>query len=508
MPKLSSSNTITLFGLVKDKLKMRNRQRQLRGTSLAVILLVAFHVWLHITNPYADISIVQQPYTTYIDKGQIKAKKNFDLKVHSNFMARSLGYYKSGFLIAQNTFSPSRLTDKKSVNETINDIHELRFDPTKPYLISGNQFSVLYTRNLGVFYNSLLDPRTALSQTDWEHRQQIYLQSALYALDSFSGGRQLTTTIVPISPRSVALTQVHPGSQPSDTLYGLLFAFQALSQSSEYPNESYKIKTIDTTQRILEERRSDFQMLLKLYLDQVQDPQTGMIKRHLILSGARDGVTRDSSFYDNVVLWSTLKLATDLGIQKYSPEYITELRTAIVSEYWDEQIGIFSDEYRDAGQPAIFSADWLIAIPTGFLKSADIQDRTKLVRIVEYSEKNGLTDPLPIKYTIAKHTGQKPAAVRWFVPNYGGDVIWSYWGAEYITLLNNLARSTQNKNYSQQAGDDIKAYDERIAQYGGFPETFKPDGTFLKTFFYKSILETGWVVQYERARYEFEHPTH
>ena len=480
---------------------------RLRVFGWGVLLLLAGHVWLAITDPYAKPSIVQSPYSASVDNGHITLKKNFTLNVYSNFAAQWLGYYKSGFLIAEHTFSPAHLTDRQTPQQTIADIHAKRFDPSRPYLISGEPFSVLYPRNLGVFYNSLLDPRTALDQADWQHRQQIYLQSALYALDAFSASHKLTTTIVPISQHTVALTEVHPGSVPSDSLYGLLYALRALSQPSPYQAQTaYTLQTVDTTRDILSSRRADVADLLRLYVAEVQDPSTGLIKRHLTLSGARDGVIRDNSFYDNVVLWKTLGLASELGVQHCSPAYLASLRADIINQYWDNRSGIFSDQYRSAGQPATFSADWLIALPTGFLDPNNDADRQKLARIVDYTEQSGLAAPLPIQYAAANTPLKVPTFVHIFDSSYGGNLIWSYWGTQYITLLDNLSQATHDSHYAQLAGRDLQAYTRVLARYGGFPETLNPDGTFHKTLFYKSILDTGWVVQYEQARYEYMHP--
>src|SRR5688572_4155124 len=115
------------------------------------ITFLAVHLWFHITNPYSRVSIVKLPYSTSVVGGRIVLSKNFNLRVHSSKFAQLLGYYKSGFLIIQNAYFGSRRAKSPNADGIIRDIHTLRFDPSKPYLISGDQFSVLYTRNLGVF---------------------------------------------------------------------------------------------------------------------------------------------------------------------------------------------------------------------------------------------------------------------------------------------------------------------------------------------------------------------
>lgn len=475
-------------------------RKRLFIAAAGVVVLIIFHFWLHITNPYAGWSIVQQPYTTSVDNGRVSLHKQFNLHVYSSPPAELLGYYKSGFLIVQNTFFGSRPSRATSVDDIIRDIHQLRFDPSKPYLISGDQFSVLYPRNLGVFYNDILNPRTALSQRDWENRQRIYLQSALYALDAFSAEKRLTTTIVPIAPHWAVLTEVHPGSVPSDSLYGILYALDALQDTQKYSTDTYKLQTADTARSVTRQRRADLQLLLKRYLAQVQDPSTGLVRSGAHLASARDGVVRDRSFYDNIVLWKTLQLADKLGIQKAPTGQLEKMHDTILDLYWDDREGHFKDDRSARTANANYSSDWLLALPTGFLSADNPADRPYLQRSIDFIRAQHIADPFPIKYQVVADVPQAPWAVRTFVPNYGSDAIWSYWGAQYMTLLGQLAHDVPDAEYQQELQRDIDIYSDKIRTYHGFPETFTPDGRFLETPVYKSIRQTGWVVQFESAR--------
>lgn len=467
--------------------------------SIATVLIL-FHFWLHFTNPYSRSSIVQQPYKTSVSPQGISVQKQFDLHTYDSSFARGLGYYKSGFLIMQNTYFGSRLAPSDTVDGIIGDIHKLRFDPSKPYLISGDQFSVLYPRNLGVFYNSLLDPHTALNQQDWQNRQRIYLQSALYALDAFSSAHDLTTTIVPIGPHSAVLTEVHPGSVPSDTLYGVLYALNTLQNPDQYANDTpYRLQTTEATKHIISTRKDDLAKLLAIYLQQVQDPSTGLLRAHQDLASARDGVVRDRSFYDTVVLWKTLALAKQLDISTSDTD-LEKMRVDILKTYWDEKEGHFRDDLSSKPKNANYASDWLITLPTGFLNPALTSDQPYLTRSIDFIRKQGIASPFPIKYQASGTTPEAPWAVRTFVPNYGGDAIWSYWGAQYLTLLGQLAHTTGDASYRSEAVQGIKTYEQKIVQYHGFPETFDAQGNFLQNAVYKSIRQTGWVVQFEQAR--------
>jgi hypothetical protein len=468
---------------------------------LACISVVfTLHVWLHITNPYASLSIVKQPYTTdVLPSGDIAVRKQFNLQAYDSPLGRAVGYYKGGFLILQNTYFGSRPAPSNRAGDIIQDIHKLRFDSSKPYLISGDQFSVLYPRNLGVFYNSLLDPHTAHDQTDWQNRQRIYLQSALYALDAFAAANSLTTTIVPIGSETAVLTEVHPGSVPSDSLYGLLYALNALQDTSHDSQSAYRLQTATVTRQILTLRRYDLARLLNIYLQQVYDPATGLVRAHCDFAGARDGVVRDRSFYDTVILWKTLSLAKQLHIPMPAVD-TGALRNKILAAYWDDAEGHFKDDLSSHPAGTNYASDWLITLPTGLLNPANPADQTYLTRSVEFIRQKGIAAPFPIKYQATNSQVDAPWAVRMFVPNYGGDAIWSYWGAQYITLLAQLSSVTGDASYRQEAQRDIAIYNQKIEQYHGFPETFDARGNFLQNAIYKSIRQTGWVVQFEQAK--------
>jgi hypothetical protein len=485
--------------MAQSKKQTPQKKKYLLTAIIIVAVIGVFHTWLSITNPYAGWNIVQQPYTTTIVDGKIEVKKQFDLHVYTGLAAQAIGYYKSGFLIVQNAYTGSPKAPTSSPDEIINHIHDLRFDPSKPYLISGDQFSVLYPRNLGVFYNSLLDPTTVHNQKDWGNRQRIYLQSALYALDAFTQGNTLTTTIVPTGAKSVALTEVHPGSVPSDTLYGMLYALNALQDDSAYKGSSYKLQTAETVRNIVESRRADLQKLLGIYLAQVQDPNTKLVRGDLHLAAARDGVTRESSFYDNIILWKTLSLASDLGIQSQSASELTALRDMILKQYWDAQEGHFKDDVRAHESKTNYSSDWLIALPTGFLDPASTTDLSYIQQSIHFIRDQHIAEPFPIKYQAKLSAKDVPWAVKTFVPNYGGDAIWSYWGSQYITLLADTYRQTHGASYLNDAKKAIQAYKQKMTETRGFPETFTANGEFLQNGVYKSIRQTGWVVQFETA---------
>lgn len=201
--------------------------------------------------------------------------------------------------------------------------------------------------------------------------------------------------------------------------------------------------------------------------------------------------------YDNIVLWKTLSLASKLGIKHTPQEKLDAMKATIKNTYWDEQKGYYHNDTKDD----TFSSDWLLGFPTGFFSLSDPVDLARTERTVAFIENNGLVDPLPIKYQIG-NPKRAPFIIKHFVPNYGGEIIWSYWGAQYITLLTDLHDATKKQLYASLAAEDIENYNRAIVRDGGFAETFTKDGQFLRIGLYKSIRITGWVVQFEHAVYD------
>lgn len=457
-------------------------------------------ILFHLSNPYARRHYFVSPYETEVDgSGNITYVEHYRLKVFTGPFANALGYYgKNCFLILQNTFFGGKPAQGATADEIIDYIHRRRFDPSHPYLISGDQFSVLYPRNLGVFYNQLLDPNTAHNPQDWEGRQRIYVQSVLVAIDGLSASADPRTTVVPIGPRHAVLTQVHPGGVGSDQVYGLFYALAQLLTPAASDDGRYTRRTKRAAQRILRDRQTQLQYIYDCYLQKTYDPVTSLVKADLHMASARDGVVRSSSFYDNVIMYETIRLAEKLGLESSVDIDTKALKQLIEQTYWNEEAGYYND---DLDNPH-FSSDWLIGYPAGFFDLSNKKDVSRTRRTVAYIERSGLAEPFPIKYQIAVSTHKVPFFVRHFVPSYGRDAIWSYWGAQYITLLCDMYGVTGERHYLNKAAEYVKKYEQCIVRDAGFAETFDSRGNFLRSGLYKSIRITGWVVQFEHAAYQ------
>lgn len=448
-------------------------------------LLVIVHIYLYVVNPYARYTLFKNPYYTHrTAQGDITYTRVHAVHIKANRLYDLLGYYQSGFFIVLNRVHPIRPLRGKTPHAVLQQVYRIRFDPTKPYLISGDHFSMLYPRNLGVFYNRLLDPSIAYSAHDRECRLRIALQSTLCAIDGLSVS-PTATTFVPIGPTTIAATHVHPGSIASDSVYGMLSMLAQLNDAPE---------TRQATHRILQEYRCHLTTIVRGYLASVVNQHNGLIREDITLSSARDGTHRTSSFYDNVILWKTRSLAHELDIAPTSIDELKRLRRRIQERYWDEKLGYYHNDLYDTS----FSSDWLIGYTTGFLRLQDHQDCTRATRMVDYITSHKLDVPLPIRYQ-THNPKYVPWFVRTFVPNYGGTAIWSYWGAEYLTLLARLATLTGDDHYASIALRHKQSYDAAIIRDGGFAETFDQQGNLLVTPFYIGIRRTGWAVQYDYA---------
>ena len=136
----------------------------------------------HAMDPFGKLSRVKKTFQTVATEDDIVLVQRSKLEVRTSLWWKVFAYYKCAWHIISNVRA-GRKAKSKVFDEIVRDIHWLRFDPRKPYLISGDHFNVLYPRNLGIFYHSTLDAHTALNELDWEHRQRIYLQTVAFALE-------------------------------------------------------------------------------------------------------------------------------------------------------------------------------------------------------------------------------------------------------------------------------------------------------------------------------------
>ncbi len=483
--------------------KMKKRWRGV-ATTLVVFILLAISSYL--TNPFTRFSAVQTAFTTTTNtEGQLVVSKDVPLLVRTSFLYRQFSKAKSLYHIFGNVYETNKKTTSTKLPEIIREIHQTRFNPENLYLISGDHFSTLYIRSLGIFYATLLDPRTALDDTDWQNRQKIYLQTTAYALEVFSQSPVLSTTIVPVGLHSVTLLNVY--QPPSDSLFSLLYAIRTMETDADLkstypfsPSTNTQLHTQQAAAKLLSQYKLDLFRHYQTYLSSVVDPATGLIKKDILLSGTKDIAKRESAFYDNVILWKTEQLAQELGIIPQNQGSLDQLHQKIIEEYWLPNQGYFlEDQSTIAKKDLYYSSDWLIVLQTGFLDPKKPEERKYFEQSVSYIQNNKIDQPFGLKYQTNDRREREYPLVRFFVPEYGGTAIWSHWGMEYIKLLVILYQQTGNPEYLKTAKQQLQAYTDNIVSYRCYPEVYNSKGKMLKNLFYKSVCQTGWVVNYEEA---------
>ena len=467
--------------------------------------VVASLIVTYLTNPFARYSIIRLPYRAKLQEKTLETvNNNQKLVVRQNFLWRMFAYYQCGIYIFTTRYLSSPRSSGASIDEIIADIHKLRYDPNKLLLISGDHFNGLFVRNLGVFYYPMLDRSIPGTTDDWHDRETVYLQTVAFALGVFAKQPTLTTTIVSMGP--YAATCINFYAYPSDSLFGILYALAALrgdetAQPERYARAVHALDTKLATKTLLTTYDSTLKALYTSYRAHVYDETTGLIKKTVHLSGAKDITRRYSAFYDNVVFWKTTQLAMTLGLIPQDPAFLKQLKQMIISTFWLEEEGYFLEDLSAEGiRNKLYSSDWLIVLSTGFLDITDPAERHYYERSIAYIQDNKIDQPFAIKYQHDTRAHRQFFVVRLAVASYGGDAIWGFWGMEYIKALILLTRHTGDQAYAEAVAYHLDAYETAMLHNGGFPETYDKDGALLKTPLYQSIRQTGWVIGFKQAR--------
>ena len=385
----------------------------------------------------------------------------------------------------------------------MDDIYTLRFNPSKLLLTSGDHFSALFVRNLGVFYYPTLDSQIPATEERWQNRQLVYLQTLAYALGVFDKQKTLKTTIVPTGRYSATSVNFH--AYPSDTMYGILYALAALlgkepGRAFAY-EKSRKLDTIPAAEILLSTYRDSLVHHYNHYREFAYDEATGLVRRGALMSGAKDITKRQSAFYDNVVFWKTTKLAMTLGLITSDDKFLRNLKTRILKTFWLESEGYFLEDLSsESVQGKYYSSDWMIVLATGFITPDKKSERHYFTRSVDYIRRMKIDHPFPVKYQHETRAHRQFFFVRLAVAVYGGDAIWSFWGMEYVKILMMLSKHTKDSSYLRLADKHIRSYERNMLKNRGFPEVYDRHGNLLETPLYRSIRQTGWVVGFDQVR--------
>lgn len=444
------------------------------------------------------------PFTTTIKKKQFVLHQQFPLSFIHSPLTRMQSFVASGIGIGSSYFTPE-VPFHGTAEEIIKQIHAIRYAKSNPYVITGGHFHQLYVRNLGIFFNALLDPRIPSTQNDWEMRQAIVLKTVALDLETFQQAKRDFTTIVPLANNRVTAMNIY--TRPSDSLFGMLYALCSLTDSkfviNNFPTKKkskhmHTLQTKAAGEKLIKKYKNSLSFLIEQYLQEIMSEQTGLIKTTISLASARDGIRRQSAFYDNVIAWSTAQMANKLGLKNISEKEFSQWKQRIIKTFWDKDTHIFLDDLDpETKQQKLFSSDAFIIHSTRFLNPDDPKEKKYFLGMIKYVKENGMDSPFPLNYSNCDEPKKLHWPVKYFAPSYMGRSIWSHWGMEYIKVLIRLQK--ENKNFLSDAKKHLATYEKNIVKYGGYPELYDMQGKPLNNRLYKSVLHNGWVINYEQA---------
>lgn len=466
---------------------------------IAICLILTASVFLyhaHKTNPFITDSIFKSPIQTQKIGSIIVSFEKYPIQTNNSVFAHIFAYFKAAIHIVFDREEGEKKVS--SPQQAYQDAQINRFNTSNnPYLITGGHFSILYPRNLGIFYYSLLDPTIEQSEKEWIEKEQQYLQTLHFATLVLGKCGNVYTTIVPIDEQKV--TCVNMFSYPSDSLYGLVYAFDVLINGMQVRTASEgNKKTLHTSAAaadLLADYKDTIKSLYEKYEKKVYDKNTGLIKERIVLSSAKDAVKRKNAFYDNVIFWKTKVLLDKLDIVHTSKEELDNLKSRIITTFWDENRGFFREEISSSSG---YSSDWLIVYSTSFLDIENSIERSYYEKVIEYIENNNIAKPFPIKYQNDEQQNTH-LFVRLFAPNYQTNTLWSFWGLEYIKVLYDMYYYEKSESVKSLADTYYQIYEKNIKRDAGLDELYDSySGMPYDRLFYRSVGQTGWIINMQQ----------
>lgn len=491
--------------------------------AIAVIvstLVLCHDYWATRVNPYSKETWVTPFFTTSIEsEGSLRITKVRDTQVVYLPLATLILY---ADIVHESVlrFLGQDLDGPISGNEDqiISALHTERFDPSRAYVITGGHFPDLYVRNLGIFYSSILDPRIPASEADWANRQRITLQTLATHLELLRVAGKEYTTFAPVGPHAFAA--INWNDEPSDSLFAITYTLRAATDDSFISRRlpvlhldgsapAYKLVTQKAAKGLLDEYRPAIDKELARYLTLVMDPETGLVKKEVALSGARDNVRQKSGFYDNIIAYATARDAAALGLSfpcpgKYSSLSscdFTQWKKNIITAFWRDEngeSGLFIDDLSVKSlKEKTFTGEAFLVLSTGFLDISEAADREILFKMVRYVKSHDLDAPFPLPYAASD---DRSKASNFFVgfSSYAGRSIWSHLGQAYIQAL--IFLSPEHPELHADIYRHLQKYKNNIETYGGYPELYNADGTLFSAPVSRAVLRVGWVINYEQTK--------
>lgn len=454
---------------------------------IGIILLL--YVFALLSNPQRSITISRRSFTSYkYSNHRLRYKFHKKPKPLPPYWVFVAWIRESFLILFRRSFIQHFIVTKLSFDEIYRSICKSRFNPSSPYLTSGDHFSSFYPRNLGIFYSSALNPTTSCDLADYKNRIAIYLNSLSFALE-FYEGHELTTTIIPVFNKYFFPSNIY--KKPVDTLLSILISFDLLiNPQNHYSTKEHIVFEEQLSGRYLahellskhKKRLKELTFDLLAHLNQ----RTGLVNEKLSLSGVRDGLLRNGSLYENSAIYKTVKLALELEIidklDLAQYEYPENIKNQIIKTYYKE------GKWKESINNNSISADCLCLWEFGVLD----RDDEKLIVLVNQLQE--LITPHGILYS--NHSDYKIFwVVKYFAPIYMTKTVWSHWTTEYLDLIFEIKDKLPNEYYTK-CQEIIINIRQKCVEYQGYPELYRENGQIYKNIFYSSILKTGWIVNF------------
>jgi len=316
------------------------------------------------------------------------------------------------------------------------------FDKKRGYfMVSRGHFQEFYMRDFGMCVEALL----ALGHAD------KVLLTLTYALSRFKKYNKVTTTIN---------DDGHPVNffaYPCDSLPFLIRTIRVIKQHTKSNN-------LRVLENIIFDYREFLERQVDIYVAELFDFQTGMVKERKNCSSIRDHTHLNSSTYANSMA-GMLSIELDL-LGWPNPLHDIPIGKKIYKHRWRNMY------FRtDASNDITVTADAnVFPFYCGVIKSNDM-----LRKAIETMQRAKLDHPFPLKYA-NKNSWRGKNLAALLAPNYEGTAIWAHLGLCYLYVLDGFDDALLKKH--------LRQYFLNIKQWGNFLEVYQPDGKRP----YKSVL--------------------
>jgi len=298
------------------------------------------------------------------------------------------------------------------------------------YVASPGHFRMFWTRDLGF-------SAPALARSSERERDRLHA-SLDWALGVWTRHRSHVTTTIHFFE--------HPGDAFSygvDSLPLLLAALRAAGAED-----------------LVDRHRAWLARELIDYCARVVDPGTGLVRADRTFSGHRDTVVDRSTAYGNAMVALLAKTLVETGwfdspLERF---FDGDHGRLLRRHFWrdDRFVDALGTE-RTSGEANVWPF-W-----TGV-----IGDRELLGRALATLERDGFTDPLPLRYETRRRTEHEVWITRHLLPGYQGSTMWTSIGSMYLWLLRTI------DPIAAQAG--IRDYEAWIRRDGTFWEVLDETG--------------------------------